>query len=934
MKHQHYIEPDTHEDISQPILGIEVEETDSSGANHSNKHMSARKRFLFLALIMVIVCAMVMAVITAILYRHEIKQQRELLQVTAKSHARLVEAVARYDEKISDALQDAYPGHDASKATLSQIIDAHDRFQGFGQTGEFTLARREGESIIFVLQHRGDTVKRPAPVAFDSDLAAPMRLALMGLSGTIIDLDYRGETVLAAYEPVAVLNMGIVAKIDLAEIHAPFIRSGLIAAAIALLIVLAGTALFFWISNPIIAHLEAYSLNLEKEVDARKMSEKALRESEEQFRRGVMDAPVPIMIHAEDGEVLRINNAWMELTGYTHSEIPTIADWTSRAYGQRMNDVLAGINSLFRRNGVVYEGEFSIRIKSGQTRIWDFSSAPLGQLPDERRLMISMAMDITDRKKAEERIKQQQYLLEKAQELGRIGTWELDIIGNKLYWTDENCRIFGVPPGSMVNYEIFIEKVHPDDREYVDLEWNAAMHGKHYDIEHRLVIDDATKWVREKADVEFDEGGSAVNAIGFTQDISELKQAEAEKLALERQVQHAQKLESLGVLAGGIAHDFNNLLMAILGNADLALDELSPMSPARENIQEIMQASKRAAELAKQMLAYSGKGQFVIEPINLGELVTEMAHLLEVSISKKAVLKYNFADNLPTFDGDVTQIRQIIMNLIVNASEAVGDNSGVIALSTGAMNCDRAYLDDVNEIIRASLDEPLPEGVYTYIEVADTGCGMDAETIEKVFDPFFTTKFTGRGLGMSAVLGIVRGHKGSLKIYSEIDKGTTIKILFPANELPDNDSVIQDKDISEKNNWRGSGTILLADDEETVCAVGKRMLERMGFSILTAPDGREALKLYLEHSDEIVCILLDLTMPHMDGEETYRELRRIRPDIKVILCSGYNEQNATQQFAGKGLAGFIQKPFNIISLREILMKVLGDERTEPNEAAN
>jgi PAS domain S-box-containing protein len=410
--------------------------------------------------------------------------------------------------------------------------------------------------------------------------------------------------------------------------------------------------------------------------------------------------------------------------------------------------------------------------------------------------------------------------------------------------------------------------------------------------------------------------------IGLGIDITDRKRMEEEKRELERQVQHAQKLESLGVLAGGIAHDFNNLLTTILGNADLALVTLSPMSPARGNILEIEKAARRAADLSRQMLAYSGKGRFVVDPIDARELVEEMAHLLEISISKKAVLKYNFAENVPTFNGDVTQIRQIIMNLITNASEAIGDKSGVIALSTGAMDCDRAYLDDVNEVLRAGLDEPLSEGIYTYIEVADTGCGMDAGTIERVFDPFFTTKFTGRGLGMSAVLGIVRGHKGGIKIYSEVGKGTTFKVLFPANELTDSDFAARKTEVVEDNDWRGKGTVLIADDEETVCAVGKQMLEHIGFSVLTAPDGREALKLFREHTDEIVCVLLDLTMPHLDGEETFREMRRLHPGVTVILCSGYNEMDATQRFAGKGLAGFIQKPYNMVALKEKLVDVL------------
>ncbi|MDP6545630.1 MAG: response regulator [Phycisphaerae bacterium] len=407
-------------------------------------------------------------------------------------------------------------------------------------------------------------------------------------------------------------------------------------------------------------------------------------------------------------------------------------------------------------------------------------------------------------------------------------------------------------------------------------------------------------------------------------EVTDRKRAEAQRLSLERQVQYAQKLESLGILAGGVAHDFNNILMVILGNADLAMDGLSSQAPARENIAEILKASKRAAELASQMLAYSGKGRFVVEPVDLGMLVDEMAHLLEVSISKKVALKYNFADNLPAIDGDATQIRQIIMNLITNASESIGDTSGVVALSTGVMDCDRAYLDGVNEILLASLDEPLPEGLYVYLEVADTGCGMDAETTEKIFDPFFTTKFTGRGLGMSAVLGIVRGHHGAINICSELGKGTTFKVFFPASELSAVGEETQDRDADQAEAWRGRGTVLVADDEKSICATIGEALGRMGFSVLTAADGREAVEIFGAHSDEIVCVLLDLTMPRMDGEQAFGELRRICPEVRVVLCSGYNEQDATQHFVGKGLAGFIQKPYDLSAMREKLMEILPD----------
>ncbi len=391
-------------------------------------------------------------------------------------------------------------------------------------------------------------------------------------------------------------------------------------------------------------------------------------------------------------------------------------------------------------------------------------------------------------------------------------------------------------------------------------------------------------------------------------DISERVRMREEKRRFEEQIFHAQKLESLGILAGGIAHDFNNILMSVLGNADLALRRIAPESPAMDNIRQIEQAAGRAADLARQMLAYSGKGHFVVETLNLDKLIQEMTHILQVSISKQAVIRFNFHPNLPAVEGDATQLRQVIMNLVINSSEAIGERSGVIAISTGAMDCDRDYLKST------FLNEDLAEGMYVFIEVADTGCGMDKHTLNHLFDPFFSTKFTGRGLGMAAVLGIVRGHKGAIKVYSEQGKGSTFKVLFPASTRSE---TFYDSGKTETI-WQGTGTILLVDDEETVRAIGKDMLQELGLEVLTASDGREALELFRKKQQQINCVLMDLTMPHMDGAEAFRELRRIDPAVKIIMASGYNEQEVGQKFIGKGLSGFIQKPYRISELAEVL----------------
>ena len=377
------------------------------------------------------------------------------------------------------------------------------------------------------------------------------------------------------------------------------------------------------------------------------------------------------------------------------------------------------------------------------------------------------------------------------------------------------------------------------------------------------------------------------------------------RLEMTRRMEHAQKLESLGVLAGGIAHDFNNILVGILGLADLTLMELPEYAPARDDIVEIKKAATRAAELTNQMLAYSGKGRFVVEAVDMNHLIRDMDHLLQVSVAKSTVLRLDLGEPLFAIEADATQIRQVVMNLITNAGEAIGERSGVITLATGVVDADRAYLrDSFSPVDR-------PPGTYVFLEVSDTGSGMDRETMARIFDPFFTTKFTGRGLGLAALQGIVHGHDGAIRVYSEVGKGTTFKILFPAEESA---AAVEAESRATEGGTKLSGTVLVADDEETVRGVTKRILTRRGLDVLLAADGKEAVEMYREHMHRIDLVLLDMTMPRLSGSQVFTELRRMVPDARVILISGYNEQDAISRFAGKGLAGFVQKPFDVATL--------------------
>lgn len=454
---------------------------------------------------------------------------------------------------------------------------------------------------------------------------------------------------------------------------------------------------------------------------------------------------------------------------------------------------------------------------------------------------------------------------------------------------------------------------HPDEREAVFAHIGDLIQSKDnraFEIEYRFRTKGGD-WIwclSRDAALEWGPDGAALRFIGTFLDITERKKREEEERKMEQQLQQTQRLESLGILAGGIAHDFNNILMGIMGHAELALDELSPLAPARECLTEITDASKRAADLCGQMLAYAGKGRFESRDISLRDLIDETRHMLKTSISKNCLLNLCLAQELPPLHGDAAQLRQILMNLVINASEAIGDRSGVITISTGAMECSEEYLKDGYVV------EPGEPGMYVWFEVSDTGCGIDRESIGRLFEPFYTTKFTGRGLGLSAVVGIVRAHKGALRVYSEVGQGTTFKVLFPEVATAEQTLPAGDPEAG----WRGEGTVLLVDDEETVRTVSSKLLRRLGLNVLLAEDGRQAVELYRERKQEITLVLLDLTMPHMNGEEAFRELRTLNPDVQVILASGYSETDVGSRFTGKGLAGCLQKPYTLNKLRSLL----------------
>ena len=402
--------------------------------------------------------------------------------------------------------------------------------------------------------------------------------------------------------------------------------------------------------------------------------------------------------------------------------------------------------------------------------------------------------------------------------------------------------------------------------------------------------------------------------VAVLQDITSRQRAEQ----LDAEFHQSQKLEALGTLAGGIAHDFNNLLVGILGNASLALLDLTADSPARRGVEEIEQAGQRAAELTRQLLAYAGKGRFVVESVDASAIISEMAALLRTGVSKQASMQLDLPTLLPAVDVDTTQFRQVVMNLVTNASDALAGDAGLISIRTGRLQLN---LESLTSCVGSSTATP---GDFVFVEVRDTGVGMDALTVARIFDPFFSTKFTGRGLGLAATLGIMRGHRGAIRVLSEVGAGTCMTLHFPVSDQRPRETL-----TPPDMHWRGTGRVLVVDDEASVRTVTRAFLQRRGFDVTDVADGLAALEAFRTDPDNYALVLLDLTMPGLGGEETFRALRELRPDLRVVLMSGYNEHEVTRLFVGRGLAGFLQKPFRADELYATVARILDIDRRAP-----
>ena len=644
--------------------------------------------------------------------------------------------------------------------------------------------------------------------------------------------------------------------------------------------------------------------------------EKTLLASESHAKRRLAEieaiyesSPIGLALLDTSLHYIRFNRRFAEISGFpAEAHIGKVCG--------TLNPGLRGFaEEAFRR--VLSTGEpllnFEVRgttaAQPGVERIWNENWMPL---KDEKGVIVGIAVateEITEKRRAEEAVRA------RAAELQAI----MDTVpAITLISRDPDCRylmgnraaydFLRMPPGSNFSLSAPEEERPSSFRTFkngrelpadeLPVHRAAATGHPFRDQEFEVVFDDGQSLsLLGDAVPLVGEDGRVQGAVGAFLDVTDRKRT-------EQRLREIQKLENIGLLAGGIAHRFNNLLTGILGNATLAMDMVPEESKIADSLQGVVQSAERAALLTRQMLAYAGKGQFTRQPVDLSVVARDVASLLRSSIPHHVALDFDLPAGLPPVDADLSQIQQLVVDLVMNAVEAIGDAAGSVAVCTG-----RRTLGP-HDILQT-----LEPGEYVWLEVSDTGCGMDEATRARIFDPFFTTKFTGRGLGLAAVAGIVRGHRGVIEVASEPGKGTMFLVLFPAATSRTRTELIAPP---EEEAWQGHGTVLVVDDEEAVRNTARFALEEQGFEVLAADNGPAALEIFARSFAQISVVLLDMSMPGMSGREVLIEMRRVCPEIAVIVSSGYSEADALEHFAGQKVSGFLEKPY---TLRRLLAKV-------------
>ena len=663
------------------------------------------------------------------------------------------------------------------------------------------------------------------------------------------------------------------------------------------------------VSSVITDKEKKYSYVIIRDITERKQAEAALKKISMDMQRILETAATGLTRCSRNLYYLSANPAYAELAGVPLEQIIGMP-----IVGVMGREGLASIMPYVERvlNGERVEFETKVPFKESGAKFLHVIYTPDEDGRGDIIGWVASVTDITERKQIENALRESENLFRTLALNAPVGIFQTDPDGNCVYVNRKWSELAGLTEEEAMGTG-WSNALHPEDRDKVITGWyESAKAGILFNLEYRFITPSGTvHWVSGVASSLKFASNVVSGYIGSVTDITERIHQEEKRLLLEKQLQQTQRLESLGVLAGGIAHDFNNILAIIMGYCSLTKMDFET---AEKNIPQIEKAVERAAGLCRQMLAYAGKTQYVEAKVNLEVQVSETVNLLKASIPQNVAIKYVWHENIPPIKADASQISQVAMNLIINASESIGEAQGevLVSLSKKALSTGQHEKDYLGKII--------PPGWYACLEVTDNGCGMSDETYNRIFEPFYTTKFTGRGLGMSAVLGIVTAHRGALQLFSEPGKGTTFKVYLPV-QIIDSNTIESSQQIASTP-WQGSGTILLVEDEEQVKMIARTMLQTMGFSVLEANNGKEALELYKKNASDITLVVTDMGMPVMDGYALFRELKTLAPELPIIISSGYGDTVVTSRLDSDDIAGMVNKPYSFEKLQDMLKRVV------------